>query len=422
MAVKPASHVFRKAALDRLASPEQLDELIPVADARGWIAALGIGLLTAAIIAWGFLGSIPTEVLAHGILVTQGGRVVSALSPASGIVASLTVKPGDAIKRGQVVATIHQPEAELHLANARQVEAERALTLDTRGAALQREAQALEANATQRKRLQDQITEQAKERIGRLRRQLEISEQMHPRNLALEERVEQARADLARAQQDVSDARARMVEIDTELLHSRLEAERELAVLRAGLADAKRAAAEADAALTATRDVVAPATGKVTELAVSEGQMVTANGTVLNVETEGRRLQAVVYVPTEHGKQISPGMMAHIALSTVNKREWGTLYGHVVSISDFPATPQGMAAVLQNPQLVQSFGGSSPPYEARIDLQPANSPTGYAWSSGTGPTFDLSSGTTLSAAITVREEPPINLVLPSLRQARGLVR
>ena len=422
MAMKAASQVFRKAALDRLASPEQLDELIPVVDARGWIAALGIGVLTAAVIAWGFLGSIPTEVLAHGILVTQGGRVVSALSPTSGVVASLTVKPGDAVRRGQPVATIHQPEAELRLANAGQVEAERAVTLETRGAALQREAQALEANATQRKRAQEQIIEQANERIGRLRRQLEIREQMHPRNLALEERVEQARADLARAQQDVSDARARMVEIDTELLHSRLEAERELAGLRAGLADAKRAAAEAGAALTATRDVVAPATGKVTELAVSEGQMVTANGTVLNVETEGRRLQAVVYVPTEHGKQVSVGMAARIALSTVKMREWGALNGRVASISDFPATPQGMAAVLGNPQLVQSFGGGSAPYEARIDLQQADTPSGYAWSSGTGPTLDLSSGTTLSAAIAVREEPPINLVLPSLRQATGLTR
>ena len=160
--------------------------------------------------------------------------MVSALSPASGVVASLTVKPGDVVRRGQVVATIHRPEAELHLANARQVEAERAVTLDTRGAALQREAQALEANATQREQVQDQITEQAGERIGRLRRQLEIREQMRPRNLALEERIEQARADLARAQQDVSDARARMVEIDTEVLHSRLEAERELTGLRAG--------------------------------------------------------------------------------------------------------------------------------------------------------------------------------------------
>jgi HlyD family secretion protein len=150
--------------------------------------------------------------------------------------------------------------------------------------------------------------------------------------------------------------------------------------------------------------------------------MVTVNGTVLNVETEGRRLQAVVYVPTEHGKQVSAGMVARIALSTVKIREWGALNGRVASISDFPATPQGMAAVLGNPQLVQSFGGGSAPYEARIDLQQANTPSGYAWNSGTGPTLDLSSGTTLSAAIAVREEPPINLILPSLRRATGLTR
>ena len=49
MAMKAASQVFRKAALDRLASPEQLDELIPVVDARGWIAALGIGVVSLAV-------------------------------------------------------------------------------------------------------------------------------------------------------------------------------------------------------------------------------------------------------------------------------------------------------------------------------------------------------------------------------------
>jgi HlyD family secretion protein len=105
-----------------------------------------------------------------------------------------------------------------------------------------------------------------------------------------------------------------------------------------------------------------------------------------------------------------------IALSTVRQEEWGTLLGRVALISDFPSSPQGMAAVLQNPQLVRSFAGGMPPFEARIALFAATTPTGYAWSSGEGPALELTSGTTLRAGIAVRQDNPLGLILPALRR------
>src|SRR5262249_6294354 len=44
---------FRKTALDRLSSSEQLDRLLQVTSPRGWIALVGLGLLLAASLLWG---------------------------------------------------------------------------------------------------------------------------------------------------------------------------------------------------------------------------------------------------------------------------------------------------------------------------------------------------------------------------------
>jgi hypothetical protein len=51
-------NVFRKVSLDRLSSPEQLDQLMQVTDARGWIILSAFGIVLATAVLWGFLGSV----------------------------------------------------------------------------------------------------------------------------------------------------------------------------------------------------------------------------------------------------------------------------------------------------------------------------------------------------------------------------
>ncbi len=64
--------IFREAALDRLASPEQLDRLVTVADARGWLALSLAAALTAAAFIWAFIGSVPSVLSSTGMLVQAG--------------------------------------------------------------------------------------------------------------------------------------------------------------------------------------------------------------------------------------------------------------------------------------------------------------------------------------------------------------
>ncbi len=95
--------IFRQAALDKLATPEELDKMIQVTNLRGWIALGGVMLIVVAALLWSILGSLPTVVKATGVLVRQDGIQEIQAPPESGLISQFSLKPGDAVKEGQVI-------------------------------------------------------------------------------------------------------------------------------------------------------------------------------------------------------------------------------------------------------------------------------------------------------------------------------
>src|SRR5436190_8120245 len=106
-----ADKLFRKAALDRLSSPEQLHTLMRVTNAKGWLALVGCALVIVTAVAWGVLGTVQSKVGANGILL--GGAGLSEITaPGDGDLTTIEVKVGDKVKKGQVVAKVAQPALE----------------------------------------------------------------------------------------------------------------------------------------------------------------------------------------------------------------------------------------------------------------------------------------------------------------------
>jgi hypothetical protein len=97
--------IFRQAALDKLATPEELDKMIQVTNLRGWIALGGLALIVVAALTWSILGSLPTVVKAGGVLIRQDG-IQDIQLPNGGVVTNLSLKPGDPVKEGQVIAQV----------------------------------------------------------------------------------------------------------------------------------------------------------------------------------------------------------------------------------------------------------------------------------------------------------------------------
>jgi multidrug efflux pump subunit AcrA (membrane-fusion protein) len=95
--------VYRKAALDKLASPEELDRLMQITSPGAWLALVALGGVLLMVLLWGIFGQITTTLDRSGLL-TLSNPIVFVPAPDNGQVSDITVQAGDVITAGQVVA------------------------------------------------------------------------------------------------------------------------------------------------------------------------------------------------------------------------------------------------------------------------------------------------------------------------------
>jgi len=103
------SSLFRKVSLDRLSSPEQLDQKITVISPIGWAAILSLAILILAALAWGFLGIVFNKVYGSGLLM-YGDGIVSITSQTSGQITDVCVRAGNYVEKGQIIARVTQED------------------------------------------------------------------------------------------------------------------------------------------------------------------------------------------------------------------------------------------------------------------------------------------------------------------------
>ncbi|MDG3439607.1 NHLP bacteriocin system secretion protein [Nitrospirillum amazonense] len=110
--------IFRKAALDGLSSPEQLNQLVQVTPARAWIALWASAVLLAAILAWAVFGTLPSRMMGRGVLIHDGGTF-NVVAVVDGVVADMEhLSPGQHIAKGQVLGRIIDPALAQQIASA----------------------------------------------------------------------------------------------------------------------------------------------------------------------------------------------------------------------------------------------------------------------------------------------------------------
>jgi hypothetical protein len=61
--------LFRKEALERISSPEQLDQLMQIVNLKNWLPLAAIGFLLSLAVLWSFMGRIPVFIASRGLLV-----------------------------------------------------------------------------------------------------------------------------------------------------------------------------------------------------------------------------------------------------------------------------------------------------------------------------------------------------------------
>lgn len=449
------SSPYRKKSLERLSSPERLDQLLQLVDRRSWLPLATLGVLLLLLVAWAIFGRVPERVHGRGILV-RPREVVEIDAPGSGYLVGLDVRPDMKVERGQLLGTIARPDLE------KQIELERArleqLTafsgaseilegqdariedeggLDAyvrRNRTLARKAydEQLELLGQEQRRLEDQkaVAEQLAER---LRQQLERRRQLKTEEIVSEDA-------LIVAERDYVDSIDRVSEIDgdlRELQSRRLRIEEEyqdrlqdIANLTLLMQDYAQQVAEVnreierlETALDKESRIVAEQAGIILEVRATVGSYLSPGDPIAAMTLSGDNspLESVVYFNVRDGKRLKPHMRIQITPDTVERERYGGIVGAIEWISSFAVSLAEAEAMVGNRQIAERLteGGYLIQVRAALQRDPTT-PSGFAWTSSQGPAGGFSPGTTTTARVTVEERAPITFVLPSLRAASGI--
>ena len=101
--------IYRSKALERLSSPEAVDQLLHVVGPRDWLPLIAVGLLIAVLMSWSLFGTVPTTVEARGVMVFPR-TIVDCQTFSAGRLQSLEINPGDYVQKGGLLGRLDQSD------------------------------------------------------------------------------------------------------------------------------------------------------------------------------------------------------------------------------------------------------------------------------------------------------------------------
>jgi HlyD family secretion protein len=404
--------LFRKAALDKLASPERLDVLMQVTSPKGWAALMMMGVILSSAVVWGFVGNVPSKVDAQGILIPSGG-LRQLTSTGEGMVTRLHVGKDSKIQEGSMIAELNLPDIEDRIRQAEQRyqdalrEAQNASAEDS--ATNAGTYATINQYESEKRRLQIEI--------GAKRDELAQKQEQLQKGIITASRVEAIRRELSMMQE-------RMIGLDAQIRSAQAGARGINQRSRGRFAQADQAKAELDRLKNQQQrvtQVTSTQTGVIVELRKNVGDPVRNGELLAIVEPLGTTVEPVVYVDSAQGKLIRPGMPVQVMPAGIERERYGFIKGEVVSITDYAATPESIAQLVANQAVASELLGGKSRLEMRVKLLPnPNTVSGFQWSTLEGAPQRISSGTRLSVSVEVERRRPVTFVLPKIKEMLGL--
>ncbi len=404
--------LFRKAALDKLASPERLDVLMQVTSPMGWLALTTVAGILIGVIVWSVFGSIPERIDGQGVLL-RGGANKEVRSTGSGTLATLDLKEGQMVSVGQVLGTIsaagNNEEVNVARTKVQQLEQQRLTTNMDAG-------QNVAAAQAQIARLRGDLD---LKRLDLQRAQAEVArlEPLFKEGGITAQRIEGARSQVSAAQSQITSlngqisaeenrarsARSGGVGLETQIQIARAELQRVLA--RVG----------------SQESLTSSVSGRVIEIRKNVGDTVAQNDVVATLEDATATVQVIAFVDASVGRRIMAGMPAEVSPTDVNREELGFMLASVSERGEFAATDAYIMSRMRNESVTKKLTAQGTVIEVRAALKPKDStPSGFEWSTSSGPPTKIGGNTLVSVNIVVARKAPITMVMPFLRKTFGV--
>jgi len=409
---------FRKAALEKLSTPEKLDQLIQITSPRAWIALLTIAIAISSAVSWSVLGRVKTKINTAGVLL--GGEVYDIVATTQGQLVDLKIKVGDYVNEGDIIASVAQPEI------TQQIEAAKASIIER-----QYELKQLVAFGSKDSQIQDELIEQQRtsteqqiqthrKSIDFLQQQLATEKGLLEKGLITTPQVVNTEQQLENAQNQIESLKAQMVQMSSQELNVGFNLEQKTTLIKQRIAQEERRLQQLEEQFTIKTSIKSPHSGEVVEVLSNAGIMVGLGAPLFKLKNKAAiagKVRGILYVPSQDGKKIKEGMEALVVPATVQPQEFGYMKAKVIYVSDFPVTQQGMMTSMKNDQLVRGLLAMGAPFEVHVEFElNPDAYSGYAWTSATGPEIIINEGTSCMGKITVKEERPIAMVIPAFKK------
>lgn len=351
------SALFRKSALDRIASLDELDQTMTVIKPSSILALISVAIVIGAALLWGFFGSVPDTVTGTGLLVNSE-NMTSVKYANQGAVKNVFVQHGDTVHNGQIIARIERQDI-LDQIKVSEKKLEGYLTM-------QKVIHTTSRGGDEKQRMMKSLFEQGL-----------ITEQEYLNSRQTELNIEQ----------QITEIKQQIL-----LLNENYQ--------------------------TATQ-VMATASGRIMEIPVRRGDYVQPGSTIAVIESGNgaATISALVYFPAVEGKKIRPGMKIGLSPTTVKQEEYGFIQGLITDVSEFPVSDNYLLSSLQNVSLANTFHQIQNPIEVKVSIIPdPTTYSGYKWSSSKGPEQKIGSGFICSAKVTTESKRPVSLIIPILKK------
>jgi HlyD family secretion protein len=475
------SRLFRQKSLERLASPERLDQLMQVVNPKSWLPLITLGSLVAAAGVWSVYGKIPVTVEGRGVLIYPS-KVVPLQAKSAGQLLELNIKPGDTVNKGEVIATVAQLELrkKLELAQAKLVQLqgqdrdvallqnqrsdrdiqsilEQSQTLEQKLQILEEltptlREKGLESIKREREAVQKRL-QTLRELLPTYKQRLQVRQNLFEQGAIADDVLLQARQEYFDNTAKTDEAESQLKQLDVkeadalkEYLSNLNEVKntkaqlQELQSKKANLAqqdwetstnrekemqDVEREIAQLSQQIKENSQIVSQHNGKILEITVNYGQVVQQGARIANIDIDNPagKMVGITYFPVEDGKKIQSNMSIQITPQTIKRERFGGIVGDVNTISPFPITKEAAANIVGNSEVVEGLVSKDQPGLMQVFASletDANTFSGYQWSSSSGPNLKVSPGTTTIARVKVEERSPISYVIPLLRSVSGI--
>ena len=415
--------LFRKAALEKLSTPDQLDRLIVITGPRGWLALLAIaGALVTALL-WGVFGTISYKVGGTGMLIKTGG-LFNICHNFSGRLVDIRVRDGDLIKEGDVVARIDQIDTLKQIFDLREKIAElssqRDKTLLYSSDSNKKNIEYIEDEA---KKLNDTI-KSSRENLALLNEKMANQKKLVEKGLITKDTALATKQQINGIEESIAAAYNQLKALDVKKVDTDKSRNDEIYTITVQLKDLNDNLNSLLKKYDDSAKIVSPYAGKVVQVVAVTGKALNAGEPVATLELTGKNIkdiEAIVYVPISEGKLVRVGMDIRISPTIVKKEEYGFILGKVTEVSEYPVTSARMLELLANDQLVSTISQGGAMIEVKADLiNDKTTVSGYKWSTEKGPPLKIQSGTFCDTLVTYKTERPINLVIPILRKWTGI--